>query len=516
MRQEKENNISPRTLWMLMLVFTVISAIDMCNHAIWLDEAQHFLIARDSNSIRDLYYNMRYDGHVRLWNVLLFFITHYVSANPLAMQLFHLVIICSCVFIFLRYAPFDTITKTLIIFGYYFIFEYNTLSRNYSLGILFLFITCTLIGSGNYKSFWISVLLALMCNTHLFFAFAATGIFIYIAYTNWQEKSFDVKFYVLAAVYCIAIAGVAIQMKIPPDGTIFHPERLRLHSVRQLYPAAYAFAKGFFPVPISVKGNFWNRYYFDSLPRLVKAIVAIAFFVYPFLLLRKSKAPTLFYFFSVFPLLAFLCVTFVEASRYYGMVFIFFIAAAWLAGTKSNNIFSIEKVRRGDLKTRLYYGFFYCILIGNLFCGVYTLANTFGRPFTAAKKAAQYIKINHLDSEMVVVAGYWPGPALSAYLGKEVFYLNIDEPGSYLYWKESYFESKSRPLVQQLSQSTYVATKNHFLFVSGRAIPPAPMASGNYIFQFNLLDSFTRAILIPRYYIYRINKMNAIPVSENR
>ena len=509
--------MAPRTLWMVMFVFTLISSIGICNHELWLDEAQHFLIARDSNSISDLYYNMRYDGHVRLWNVLLFFITHYISANPMAMQLFHLIIICSCVFIFLRYAPFDTITKILIIFGYYFIFEYNVVSRNYSLGILFLFITCTLIGSRNNKSLWISVLLALMCNTHLFFAFAATGIFIYIAYTKWQQKSFDLKFYVLASIYCMAILGVVIQMRMPPDSTVFHPEKLRLYSVKQLYPAAYASAKGFLPVPISVKGNFWNHYYFDSLPRLLKAIVAIALFVYPFLLLRKSKSATLFYFCSFSLLLTFVCVTPIEASRYYGMVFIFFIAAAWLAGIKSQNIFSIEKIRMGHLKTKMFYGFFYCILIGNLFCGAYAFTNTVGRPFTDAKKAAQYIKTNNLDSEIVVVAGYWPGPPLSAYLGTKVFYINIDEQGSYLYWKKSYFESTFRPLVQQLSQSTYVATKNQFLFVSGRPVPSSPIVSGNYIFQFTPLDSFTRAMLIPHYYIYRLNKkINTISVSEKR
>lgn len=512
---EKENIMAPRTLWIAMFVFTLISAIGICNHELWLDEAQHYLIARDSNSIGDLYYNMRYDGHVRLWNGLLFFITHYISANPLAMQLFHLIIICSCVFIFLKYAPFDTITKILIIFGYYFIFEYNVISRNYSLGILFLFITCTLIGYGNNKSLWISVLLLLMCNTHLFFAFAATGIFIYISYINWQQKSFDLKFYVLAVIYCIAILGVIIQMKMPPDSTVFHPEKLRLYSVKQLYPAAYAFSKGFFPIPVSINGNFWNHYYFDSLPRILKAVMAIVLFLYPFLLLRKSKSATLFYFCSVTPLLIFVCVSSIEASRYYGMVFIFFIAAAWLAGIKSKNIFSFEKIRIGHLKTKLFYGFFYCILIGNLFCGVYAIANTVNRPFTDAKKAAQYIKTNNLDSELVVVAGYWPGPSLSAYLGKKVFYLNIDEQGSYLYWKKSYFEFTFRPLVQQLSQSTYVATKSHFIFVCGKPVPSSPIMSGNYIFQFTLLDSFTRAMVIPHYYIYRLNKkINTISVSE--
>ena len=84
------------------LIFFIISAIGIYNHELWLDEAQHFLIGRDSDSVTSMYYNMQYDGHVRLWNYCLFFITHYISATPFAMQTFHLMIITATVFIFLR------------------------------------------------------------------------------------------------------------------------------------------------------------------------------------------------------------------------------------------------------------------------------------------------------------------------------------------------------------------------------------------------------------------------------
>src|SRR5580658_4602091 len=101
------------------MLFFVVSAIGILHHQIWLDEAQHFLIGRDSNSLSSLYTNMQYDGHVRLWNYLLFFITHYISANPLGMQIFHLAIITLTVYVFLRYAPFDIFTKLLVISGYF-------------------------------------------------------------------------------------------------------------------------------------------------------------------------------------------------------------------------------------------------------------------------------------------------------------------------------------------------------------------------------------------------------------
>jgi hypothetical protein len=95
-----------KVLMPLMLLYAIVSTIGILHHEIWLDEAQHFVIARDSASITDLYKNMQYDGHVQLWNYLLYFITHYISAEVIAMQLFHLLIINAAVFLFLRFAPF--------------------------------------------------------------------------------------------------------------------------------------------------------------------------------------------------------------------------------------------------------------------------------------------------------------------------------------------------------------------------------------------------------------------------
>jgi hypothetical protein len=67
----------------ITIVFFIVSAWGIYHHELWLDEAQHFLIARDSESLRSLYFNMQYDGHVRLWNYLLYFITHYISDNEI-------------------------------------------------------------------------------------------------------------------------------------------------------------------------------------------------------------------------------------------------------------------------------------------------------------------------------------------------------------------------------------------------------------------------------------------------
>src|SRR3954469_6374700 len=103
------NPHSFRQIIPVMIAFFGISAYGIFHHELWLDEAQHFLIARDSSSLGELATNMKYDGHVQLWNYMLFFITHFITTNPAGMQVFHLLLINGAVFIFLRYAPFPFI-----------------------------------------------------------------------------------------------------------------------------------------------------------------------------------------------------------------------------------------------------------------------------------------------------------------------------------------------------------------------------------------------------------------------
>src|ERR1700761_233780 len=163
-----------------MLLYSIVSLFGMFHHEIFLEEAQQLTIGRDSNSITDVFKNMLYEGHVTLWNSFLYFITHYISPRPIYMQLFHLLVINATVFIFLRYAPFDLSVKTLVIFGCYFLFVYSLICRNYALGILLLFICCILMANPAKRMVSIGIVIVLMCFTHLFYVFAATGIFMYL------------------------------------------------------------------------------------------------------------------------------------------------------------------------------------------------------------------------------------------------------------------------------------------------------------------------------------------------
>src|SRR5579872_1688133 len=99
----------------VLLLYGTLSAVGLHFHELFLDEAHHFLISRDSASLGELYYNLRFDGHPRLWGILLFLVTHYLTASPTGMQALQWLSAMSGAFVLLRYGPFLRWTKLLIL-----------------------------------------------------------------------------------------------------------------------------------------------------------------------------------------------------------------------------------------------------------------------------------------------------------------------------------------------------------------------------------------------------------------
>src|ERR1700722_4983796 len=128
----------------ILVAYGVVSAVGLHYHEFFLDEAHHFLVSRDSSSLGDFYYNLRYDGHPRLWGALLYFITHFITIDPTGMQVLQWLFSMAGAFVLLQYVPFPLWMKVVILAGYYFLFEYNVLSRNYAIGIWMLWLCCHL------------------------------------------------------------------------------------------------------------------------------------------------------------------------------------------------------------------------------------------------------------------------------------------------------------------------------------------------------------------------------------
>jgi hypothetical protein len=447
----------------ILAVFVIVSAIGLYYHELFLDEVQHFLIGRDSDSLLSMYWNMRYDGHPRLWNACLYLITHFITPDPAGMQVFHLLLTSLAAYMLLRYAPFTLLTKLLILSGYYFLFEYNVLSRNYGPGICLLFAALVLLQRmdkqpADRNLLYLGGLVLLMCNMHLFFTFASIGIFLslvpeYYAGGRWKERNF----LIFSGMVLLGVVAAVIQLQTPAEDNFFQFGTTRWLHEQNFFFSARGLVKGWLPLPQSSGGHFWNSYWLNEerVPFWGWFLLFIGLLVFPGLLLKDSRKALIFYYASLMPLLFFFVVTNFTASRYFGMVFIYFLAAAWMKGGIAS--------AAAPLKMAVY-----VLLCLHAVIGVYALSDDILHPFSESRNAAAYLAGRGSADQRMAVDGCIAGPMLSAYLGKKVYYLDIDQVGSFLTWKRSWFPEQRRSIQDEIKAASYIRDWKDFILVSNR------------------------------------------------
>src|SRR6202042_344587 len=135
------------TKWFLSAVlclYVIGAGIGMYNHELWGDELQAWNIAKGRSNLLGVLRNTRFEGHPPAWYIVLWVISKFTH-SLIFVQAVHLVIAISIVYLILFYSPYPALTKILLPFGYYFLFEYAILSRNYAMGILSGMLICLVI-----------------------------------------------------------------------------------------------------------------------------------------------------------------------------------------------------------------------------------------------------------------------------------------------------------------------------------------------------------------------------------
>ena len=149
-------------------LFSILSLVGILNHAMWRDEMNVWLIAKDSESFAALLDHIHYDrGHPALWHLLVTWVQKLWN-NPLSMQLLHWTIAVGFITLLWLSSPFKQWEKILFTFGYLPFFEFTLISRNYGLGLFFLFLFCTTFGIRQKTYLIPSLCLVLMANSNIY------------------------------------------------------------------------------------------------------------------------------------------------------------------------------------------------------------------------------------------------------------------------------------------------------------------------------------------------------------
>ena len=342
MKQPKDsivrNYLSDQRFFILLLYMTT-SLLLILNHEIWKDEAHHWLLAKDSDSIINLIQNSRYEGHPLLWNLLLFVITR-ITDNPLWMQLVHWGIGVSAIGLLVYKSRFPNWVKWMLPFSYLLLFEYQTVSRNYALCILLMFMVCTLLNKEQLDRLKLALVLVLLANTHLFGLVFSGAVFLVMLFNHFKENGkpvFD-KSLMAFSVICLIGFSLSLIQIIPPSDhflTSNHNEASLVSGTR-INKLISTLFRGVFAIPDIWQEGPWNKnLLFSYIPDNVKAVLSLAVWPIPFLLFRKSKKIIFLFYFTAFCLSFFAYLSpLLLANRHSGFLFIVLICCCWLVGSK--------------------------------------------------------------------------------------------------------------------------------------------------------------------------------------
>jgi hypothetical protein len=450
-----------RFAWIIAAAFFVLGAHLLSNHEMWRDEIQSWLLARDSTSVPNLFANLKYEGHPALWHLLLMPLTR-VSHSPTAMQALHLLIATSTIYVFARYSPFSVVQKTLFSFGYFPFYEYSIISREYALGVLLLFVFCSLFKRRYTKFLIVSLVLfllshsspiALMITIVLFVALLIDFFALEPSHKSF-ERSARYEIYVGFLIIILGIITAVLQLIPPPDSGL-HVGWHFSFDIDGFMAAVRTLAVAYVPIP-NFDLHFWetsawmgNRSlnYFTQLSVFSFVVWSMIGFV---------RKPFVFFLFagSTVGLLAFFHIKFHGGIRHWGFLFITFILSAWLyrCCEQANwSVFSESSRKQWEM---LFSRSLTVILLLHVGASFVAASIDYRYPFSMAKSAAKYINAHGLSNRLIV--GYPTGTtsAIVGYLGiPEAYYPQGNRFGSYGRWdKQGLVDITEKEVVDEARQ----------------------------------------------------------------
>lgn len=410
------------------------------HHAMWRDEMQVWMLARHSVSIRNLIYLKRYEGHPDGWYLLVYVLTR-MTANPIAMQLLNLAIATTTAYVIARYAPFTRLQKTLLVCGYFFIFEYASISRGYALGVLCVVCFCAVFHSG-IKTKWLplAILLGAMMQTSIYGVMIALalGFAVYLEFGRSPEgrRWLGLRFgsATLAAAILLSSLFLSLLHALPVRGSMFAIGlhfSLRPRAIEQTLSMTW---NSFVPVP-QLSRQFWNT---NLLPLWLSAALSLPIlFISDLFFLRK---PSLLrgYISGFTALLLFKHAEYRGFLRHDGHGFILFIACCWLAPYFRTEPFPTPRLDAlagwfQARRNRVFRG----LLVIQAAVGLACSAAALQLPFSQARSAARFVSSQGM-AKLFIVGDADPNVStIAGYLDREIYYRQKNAMGSFIVWEHN-------------------------------------------------------------------------------
>ena len=459
---------------LVVLLFLVVSGITISRHEMWRDEFQPWSVARESTGIQNLYENALYDGHPGLWYISLHMLSR-IYDNPVMMQIFHLLVAAGTVYIFVKFAPFPRLWRILFAFGYFSLYEYTVISRNYGIGIFLIFCFCAAFKKGRDKNFILLFsILALLLQTNLFGFMTAISLALMMIFECVYDRDMRTSLVkrkselILGLIVFGLGAYISIYWMIPPADSGAHiswyMEIDRSRAIRTIS----RIWRSYFPI-FRLRHNFWNT---NILPEnTLSALLSVFLLLFAgSLFVRK---PVVFILFSVGTLgyLAFLYTKHPGYMRHYGHLYIMFIVSLWLANHYDHiKLKSRAVCKLAEFGAKYKYRLVSIILSAQLLAGIGACSIDLLYPFSASKNAAIFIKENQLDNTEIIGHIDYAITPLAVYLDRKIYYPRGDRYGSFIVFDKKRLVDISEPQLLAKADELLLENKKDVLIILNRSL----------------------------------------------
>lgn len=431
-----QDSHNARTLALLLafVLYIAIIAIVMCFHEPWFDEAQSWLIARDSSLADIISVRPHYEGHPPFWNLLLAIAAK--NSVPYEFGIKGIQLVCASLLgaWLIFKSPFksaSSLATFLIPFTYFACFQYGVTSRPYALLCLSLLVAAHYWNSADSKTSSackLAISLMFMCLLSVYgIAFAAGFTIAWIWRVFSKNISKTLNFSSILHAIKATIASNWARLISWGLIAIFGAANLAL-----AWPAKNAFAtratidgnstiaKCFAFIFVMPSESMFTSFYgdismrrmtFDFLPITICTIFSLVIWAFAIKIAKRRKLLAVL----VIPYL----VLTIVAIRYFtlhhaGLIFVFLLSALWISHIKeplsSKDIPAIfvkvaptkfRFIKSKAFKINLLISI---ILAPSLIWNAFACVNDILFDYSPSRAVAQYISSNHLQNKRFVAS----------------------------------------------------------------------------------------------------------------
>jgi hypothetical protein len=406
---------------LLAVPFLILCYVQIWHHVLWRDELNALAITWASPTIPSLFWHIHHEGHPWLWYVILWIPSRFTQSVLVLKYVEGIVSTAIILFVALR-APFRTWEKALILAGYFFVFEYTVISRMYGVMLLLfvLYLDRRVRKAGSPIAS--AVLLGLVASVDTIGIILSLALILEYACAIYMRGKplFSRKTAAIAAGVYAAILAFALWSAKPAKDISWRTTGRPFKDAKNMSHLYEAFLRYVILPFLSVKSPrshfFWNPWLHRNLFLYTAPMLLILGLLYWSFRGRWNLlvmiGPTI----VAGTLLSHLI--YPGSERHFGMVFLAFVAAAWIARANAPLILLPWPV--------------YALMGLSALSSVWAVIGSWERPFSYDKAAAEWIVRSHLDGMPLVTEGDTSAVGVAEYLHRPVYMIECSCVDTYL------------------------------------------------------------------------------------